>query len=550
MSGPRRADPAPEPALAAAHARFARAVMGIYLGTAAAGIGLLVLTLANDRAHQDDEARARISLETQLRAQYLSHHLHLLVEELTRLGLRSEVNLLDANMEPERSLLRLSHENSAFFNVGIAILDLDGRVLWSEPRPFLSEGWPGGGALVASLRRSKNTEIVSGRPPSNTRAVLFLGTPILRGGQFTGALVGAVDLASDRTLEGSVGNPGRVLALASSEGRLVYPPGSPAFGQDPAFRTLAESTAPFLVSARLAGKDKVVAGAHVEGTSFTLMSLADAEALFGPARLRLVTRLSWGLVVASVPLLGLLVLLRTSLVTFHSSEEALLRNERLRALGVAVDLIAHEVKNALNGLRVGLDIVVRGEPELEKRKRPALLGLRTEIERLSEFTSELLGFSKGVVPRRVPLELGEFVGRVAELQRDTAQSRGVVLDVRAPRDKVPVNADSALVHVVVANLVGNALDFASSGAATPPEVVVAVDASRGRARVRVSDTGPGVAEAVRPRLFEPFAAGRPSGVGIGLAFSRTIARAHGGDLVLAEGEPRTTFELELPMESR
>jgi signal transduction histidine kinase len=59
-----------------------------------------------------------------------------------------------------------------------------------------------------------------------------------------------------------------------------------------------------------------------------------------------------------------------------------------------------------------------------------------------------------------------------------------------------------------------------------------------------------VAEAVRPRLFEPFAAGRPSGVGIGLAFSRTIARAHGGDLVLAEGESRTTFELELPMESR
>ena len=63
----------------------------------------------------------------------------------------------------------------------------------------------------------------------------------------------------------------------------------------------------------------------------------------------------------------------------------------------------------------------------------------------------------------------------------------------------------------------------------------------------VQDNGPGVSPQVRPRLFEPFVTGKPSGVGIGLALSRNIARAHGGDLVLEDGAPGVTFILTLPL---
>jgi len=81
-------------------------------------------------------------------------------------------------------------------------------------------------------------------------------------------------------------------------------------------------------------------------------------------------------------------------------------------LGEAVNLIAHEVKNSLNGLRVGLDLILQADRlALETRHRQAVSGLRTEMERLSTFTTELLSFSKGVVPRPVPLDLVEFSAR-------------------------------------------------------------------------------------------------------------------------------------------
>jgi len=101
----------------------------------------------------------------------------------------------------------------------------------------------------------------------------------------------------------------------------------------------------------------------------------------------------------------------------------------------------------------------------------------------------------------------------------------------------------------VANLVGNALDFAQQGTDGPPRVVVGVDAAAGQARVRVIDNGPGVADAVRARIFEPFVTGRPNGVGIGLALSRKIARAHGGDLTLEETLAGAAFRLTLPLEA-
>jgi signal transduction histidine kinase len=122
----------------------------------------------------------------------------------------------------------------------------------------------------------------------------------------------------------------------------------------------------------------------------------------------------------------------------------------------------------------------------------------------------------------------------------------VRLEIISSVAPVPVFADPTLLHVAIANLVGNAVDFAARCESEPPLVAVGVDRSGAMAYVRVRDNGPGVDVGVRPRLFEPFVTGRPSGVGIGLAMSRRIARAHGGDLVLEDQAGGASFLLTLP----
>lgn len=545
----------PVASLSSVHARFARAVVSIYLGTAAVAVGLLVGALLTDLSHQQDLARQTLLLETEVRAYYLARHLHNLALELTRLGLRSEVNLLDQNVEPERSLLRLTHEKSAFFNVGVAVIGQDGTLVWSEPQNFLRAGMSFADTpwFQAALR-TQRPMIVPVQPEKERDSLLYMVSPIMRSGQFTGALLGAIDLALGGAMDPEI-HPGAhtLNLLVNHEGVVIYPPKQPAFSTGPSWQEVLSraGTESFLEDTKVPGPPSVVAGAPVQGTDFYLLSMASARGLFHPARARMLTRLGLGTALAVVPFLLVLLLLRRSFRLFERSEDIALRGERLRMLGEAVNLIAHEVKNALNGLRIGLDLILQGDRTgLETRHRQAVAGLRTEIERLSDFTTELLSFSKGVVPRPVEMDLTDFTRKVGDLARGTAERLGVSLRILAPDGHVPVKADPSLVHVVIANLVGNALDALAGVHDAAPGVEVRVERRGTTARVRVSDNGPGVPEGLRERLFEPFVTGKPSGVGIGLALSRRIARAHGGDLVLEREAPGATFLFTLPMEAR
>src|SRR5262249_48656890 len=203
-------------------------------------------------------------------------------------------------------------------------------------------------------------------------------------------------------------------------------------------------------------------------------------------------------------------------------------------------------KNSLNGFRLGLDLLLRGgQAGRDPAGERVVSGLRKQIERMSDFTSELLIFAKGVSPKPVSMELRAFASKVADLAQDSANDLGVGLDVGRQGPEVVVRGAPSLLHVVISNLVGNALDAASSGngLARAPRVGMEVGAAEGFGWVRVSDNGPGVAASIRPTLFEPFVSGKPSGVGIGLALSRKIARAHGGDLLLEPVEPGASFIL-------
>jgi two-component system C4-dicarboxylate transport sensor histidine kinase DctB len=537
--------------LAAVHRRFGRAVILIYLGAAAVAIGLLVAAAATDMAHQQATARDTLLLNTETRAHYLGRELGLLAGELRRLGLRSEVDLLDQNMAPEESLLRLSHEKSTFFNVGVGIVDQGGSVLWSLPAGFLAPGRSVAGEWwFKAARRAADVQIVPVSPESDEDSLVYLVAPVVRNGKFSGALIGGIDLVVGGELDDETRSTKNVLTvLATKDGTVVYPAKPPAFAATAAWRQLftPPSWEPFVRAAEL-DVPSVVAADPVSGADLELVSVVQADVLDAPARARLRTRLAFGTLIAVLPLLLLVLLLRRTLRSFSAAQEAAARDERVKLIGEAANLIAHEIKNSLNGLQVGLELVTRPKPPSGTEPSRALGALRSELTRLSSFTTRLLTFSKGVAPRPQTLDLAAFVAKVCELYAEQAAEARVELRVDVPAEPLTAPADSTLVHLILSNLVTNAVDaLATAAPGQSPRVVVSLRRARHHAELRVSDNGPGVAASVRPKLFEPFVTGKPSGVGIGLALSRKIARAHGGELALEPTPVGATFLCTLPL---
>jgi signal transduction histidine kinase len=541
------------PSLAAAHLRLGRAAVAIYLATSAVALTLLGAFLFTEHSHTQAELRRQVLLQSADRARALQTHLELLTRELRRLGLRSEVDLFDQNLEPERSLLGVSHGSSTFFNLGVAILAVDGAVVWAEPKRFLMVGQSfADEPWFAGLSRSRTLRIVAVEPERADDATLYVVSPIVRNHQFQGAILGGIDLAAshvltieDRSLSGAT------TILTTLDGKIVFPGRPPPFAQTSDWNRLfsRQTRENRLTGLLVDGRPQLIGISPLEGSDLNLLLLVDEQTLFHGARERLRTRLAVGFALAVVPLLALVLLLRHSLRIFREGEEQAMREERLHRIGEAANVIAHEVKNSLNGIRMAAELAV-GPPEPKSRAERALTELRGEIERLTNFTGDLMMFSKGIQPRPVPLDLNELAARLVSLFEAPAADAGVTLLVRPASAPVWVSADPQLLRVAVSNLMNNALDALSTRKPSPepPRIQLSVEAGSGVARLSVADNGDGVIQAIKPRLFEPFQSGKTSGVGIGLALGKRIAQAHGGDLELLSSAPGATFCITLPRE--
>jgi two-component system OmpR family sensor kinase len=161
------------------------------------------------------------------------------------------------------------------------------------------------------------------------------------------------------------------------------------------------------------------------------------------------------------------------------------------------------------------------------------------VERLRRLTEDFLDLAREPALSLAPIDLAEVA---AEAARALARSHPGV-EVRLEVPAVRVNADAGRIRQVLANLLVNA---AQAGARSI-QLRGAVDGPH--ARLEIADDGPGVAAALREKLFDPFATGRAEGTGLGLAISRRIAERHGGELrLLPEDRAGASFELTLPLE--
>lgn len=202
--------------------------------------------------------------------------------------------------------------------------------------------------------------------------------------------------------------------------------------------------------------------------------------------------------------------------------------------------IAHDLRTPLT--RASLQIqAVAGRSDMAPEAVNTLNEATTELERLSAICDAILRIStiEASVGKAAftTFDLGALAGEIAESYAPVLEDAGMRLDWIAPARPVPVTADRRLIAQVIVNLLTNVMAHCPKGSTAS----LRVSADGGKPGLTVSDNGPGVPEAERDAIFEPFRRLDPSrsqdGTGLGLALVRAAARHHGAALVARDAHP-------------
>ncbi|WP_461480064.1 ATP-binding protein [Mycobacterium sp. HUMS_1102779] len=215
---------------------------------------------------------------------------------------------------------------------------------------------------------------------------------------------------------------------------------------------------------------------------------------------------------------------------------------------------AHELRTPIAGMQAAAEQIAgsagrhREDPAARGQYRRAGL-LLADARRAGRLVADMLDLSR--IDAGIPLQVGDVdLAALVDAEADRTTLLAPQLTViRTGLSELAITADSTRLAQVMANLLDNARRHTPGGGAIHIDVAV----SDGAAQVTVTDTGPGVPDAERERIFERLVrldAGRAydhGGAGLGLPIARALARAHGGELVCLPREGGAQFVLRLPL---
>jgi signal transduction histidine kinase len=232
--------------------------------------------------------------------------------------------------------------------------------------------------------------------------------------------------------------------------------------------------------------------------------------------------------------------------------QAMVQAERLAAIGQTIAALSHHIKNILQGLRSGSEILKMGLGE----KNDQMLHQGWKIVeknqgKIYDLVMDMLSYSKEREPAVEDTDINRVVKDVLELAGGRAKEIGARLESRLEDDLPLVQVDPEGLHRALLNIVSNALDAVEERKNPQVGVVTALDPEEGWVRIAVLDNGIGISPQKLADIFKPFVSTKGArGTGLGLAVSRKILREHGGDIVVQTQPGRgARFTLRLPVKS-
>jgi len=243
---------------------------------------------------------------------------------------------------------------------------------------------------------------------------------------------------------------------------------------------------------------------------------------------------------------GTLEALRLSQAELEQTyEERMVRADRLAIVGQMATGLAHEIRNPLAGLSGALELLLEDFRDQPQRAE-VLAEMRHQVERLSRIMDALLSFARPPRAQLQPADVNAALQNVLFLVARQKQTASVRIEPHLGAGLPKVQADPAQIEQVFLNICLNAARALDGKGGT---ISVASRLRDAEVVVEISDTGPGIPEAIRPNIFTPFFTTHSNGTGLGLAISNRIVTEHGGRLWFqCPPAGGTTFVVTLPVE--
>jgi two-component system, sensor histidine kinase FlrB len=225
----------------------------------------------------------------------------------------------------------------------------------------------------------------------------------------------------------------------------------------------------------------------------------------------------------------------------------LARRERLSALGEMAAQVAHQLRTPLSTALLYASHLARPQLAETDRIRFAEKTL-SRLRYLERLIQDMLLFVKGARQSEEAFPMTQLLEELTQTIEPHAAARNIAFHLEMPSSGLMLTGDRQAISGALINLLENALQACDSGGT----VNVSVHGEGSPfAAFRVDDSGAGIPEAARERLFEPFFTTRGEGSGLGLAIVRQVAEAHGGWVEWApRNEGGSRFTLYLPFASR
>jgi signal transduction histidine kinase/pSer/pThr/pTyr-binding forkhead associated (FHA) protein len=231
---------------------------------------------------------------------------------------------------------------------------------------------------------------------------------------------------------------------------------------------------------------------------------------------------------------------------------AMVQAERLAAVGQTIAALSHHIKNILQSLRSGNEILKMGIAS----KDDALLQQGWKLAekgqgKIYDLVMDMLSYSKEREPAVEPTDVNALVGEVVEMVQARARELGIKLDVNLEDNLPIVTVDPEGIHRALLNVIVNAFDAVEDRPVRQVTVGTRRDGEENWVRLLVLDNGVGIAAGSVNDIFKPFVSTKGArGTGLGLAVSRKILREHGGDIIVQSQPGKgSLFVLRLPIKS-